>query len=101
MAAAPSTQLTTQDVSVDVGLAPPEIIRFRRRGIAGDYYQALGAAAQVRLRLLATLHTRSELGGAESRESARLRLAAQQHQVWQQLQWLVAEMQRLDQAGEA
>ena len=100
MAAATSTQLTTPDVSVDGGLAPPEIIRFRRQGIAGDYYQALGAAAQVRLRLLATLHARGELGSA-SRESARLRLAAQQNQVWQQLQWLVAEMRRLDEAGSA
>ncbi|HEY3261309.1 MAG TPA: hypothetical protein VGJ95_13755 [Pseudonocardiaceae bacterium] len=101
MAAAPSTQLTTPNVSVDVGLAPPEIIRFRRRGFSGDYYQALGAAAQVRLRLLATLHARSELSGSESRESARQRLVAQQHQVWQQLQWLVDEMRRLDEAGNA
>lgn len=98
MAAAPSAQLTTLDVSVDEGLAPPEIIRLRRRGTSGDYYQALGAAAQVRLRLLATLHTRGELDGSASRESARRRLAVQQSQVWQQLQWLVDEMRRLDEA---
>lgn len=96
MATALSTQLITPDVSVDEGQAPPEIIRFRRRGITGDYYQALGAAAQVRLRLLGSLHARGELDGSAPRESARRRLAAQQHQVWQQLQWLVAEMRRLD-----
>jgi hypothetical protein len=101
MAAAPSTQLTTPVVSVDEGLAPPEIIRFRRRNVTGDYYQALGAAAQVRLRLLGTLHARGELSGSGSRESARRRLAAQQQQVWQQFQWLVAEMRRLDEAGQA
>jgi len=96
MAAATSQQLATPDVSVDAGLAPPEIVRFRRRGTTGDYYQALGAAAQVRLRLLGTLHARSEMGGSASRESARRRLAAQQNQVWRQLQWLVDEMRRLD-----
>lgn len=96
MAAAPSAQLTTPDVSVDVGLAPPEIIRFRRRGVTGDYYQALGAAAQVRLMLLGSMHARSELDGSSSREASRRRLAAQQHQVWQQLQWLVDEIRRLD-----
>jgi|GEM_PF-3879971 len=101
MAAAPSPQLTTPDVSVDEGLAPPEIIRFRRQGIGGDYYQALGAAAQVRLRLLSSLHARGELSDSVSRESARQRLAAQQSQVWQQLQWLVAEMRRLDEEGQA
>jgi len=98
MAAAPSTPLTTPDVSVDQGLAPPEIIRLRRRGKIGDYYEALGAAAQVRLRLLTTLHARGELDGLASRESARRRLATQQSQVWQQLQWLVDEMRRLDEA---
>ena len=101
MAAAPSTQRTTPNVSVDEGLAPPEIIRFRRRNVTGDYYQALGAAAQVRLQLLGTLHARGELGGSASREAARLRLVAQQHQVWQQLQWLVAEMRRMDDPGGA
>ena len=101
MAAAPSTQLITPDVSVDEGLAPPEIIRFRRQGRTGGYYQALGAAAQVRLRLLGTMHARSELGGSDSRESVRQRLVAQRHQVWQQLQWLVDEMRRLDDAGDA
>ena len=90
MAAAPSTQLTTPDVSADEGQAPPEIIRFRRNGVTGDYYQTLGAAAQVRLRLLGTLHTRGELGGPTSR------LVAQQNQIWRQLHWLVAEMRRLD-----
>jgi hypothetical protein len=85
---------------VDAGLTPPEIIRFRR-GTTGhdaanaDYYQALGAAAQVRLRLLGTLHARGELDDA-GREAARQRLAAQQTQVWQQLEWLVNEMRRLD-----
>lgn len=101
MTAAPSTQVITPNVSVDVGLAPPEIIRFRRQGITGGYYQALGAAAEVRLRLLGTLHARGELSQSASRESARRRLAAQQSQVWQQLQWLVAEMRRLDEAGTA
>jgi hypothetical protein len=99
MAAAPSAQLTTPNVSVDEGLTPPEIVRFRRQGTTGDYYQALGAAAQVRLRLLATLHARGALNGCVSRESARRRLAAQQSQAWQQLQWVVNEMRRLDETG--
>lgn len=101
MAAATSEQLTAPDVSLDQGTAPPEIVRFRRRGKAGDYYQALGAAAQVRLRLLGTLHTRREMGGLASREAARRRLAAQQSQIWQQLQWLVDEMRRLDELDES
>lgn len=104
MAAAPPRQLSTPKISVDPiasvdeGLTPPEIIRFNRGGTAGNYYQALGAAAQVRLRLLGTLHARGELGICTPRESARQRLAAQQNQAWRQLQWLVAEMQRLDDA---
>ncbi len=96
MAAAPLAHLSTDGLSADDGMAPPEIIRFRRDGVSGDYYQALGTAAQVRLRLLATLHARAELSDSASRESVRRRLAAQQHQVWQQLEWLVAEMRRLD-----
>jgi hypothetical protein len=96
MAAAPSTQLTTSNVSGEEGQAPPEIVRFRRSGMTGDYYQTLGAAAQVRLRLLSTLHARSELRTSTAEESARKRLAAQQRQAWQQLQWIVAEMRRLD-----
>jgi hypothetical protein len=105
MAAAPSahlpTQIPTPAVSVDAGLTPPEIIRFRRgtAGTDGDYYQALGAAAQVRLRLLGTLHARSELDG-DGREAARRRLAAQQTQAWKQLEWLVTEMRRLDELNE-
>lgn len=100
MTTAPSTQLSNPRVSVDVGQAPPEIIRFRSRGLTGDYYQALGAAAQVRLRLLSTMHTRSELDSPAASEAARVRLAAQQNQAWRQLQWLVAEMRRLD-AGDS
>jgi hypothetical protein len=96
MAAAPSTQLTTPHVSVDEGQAPPEIVRFHRSGVTGDYYQALGAAAQMRLRLLGTLHARSELRPVTAGDSARKRLAAQQNLAWQQLQWLVAEMRRID-----
>jgi hypothetical protein len=105
MAAAPSTQLPTPGVpapaaSVDETTAPPpEIVKFRRDGLTGDYYQALGAAAQVRLRLLGTLHARSEQAGSASREAIRRRLDVQQRRVWQQLQWLVAEMRRLDEAG--
>lgn len=76
--------------------APPEILRLRSRGVSGDYYQALSTAAAMRLRLLGTLHARSELVGPTVREAARARLAAQQRQAWQQLQWLMAEMHRLD-----
>jgi hypothetical protein len=76
--------------------APPEILRFRSRGVSGDYYQALSTAAAMRLRLLGTLHARGELAGPAAREATRRRLAAQQRQAWQQLQWLVAEMRRLD-----
>jgi hypothetical protein len=75
---------------------PPEIIRFQSRGLSRDYYQALGTAAAMRLRLLGTLHARGELGGPAMGEAARARLAAQQRQAWQQLQWLMAEMRRLD-----
>lgn len=97
MTAAPSAQLPPPPVSVDAGLAPPEIIRFRRGNASGDYYQALGAAAQVRLRLLGTLHTRAKLDGdGKGRNASRRRLEAQQTQVWQQLEWLVSEMRRLD-----
>lgn len=96
MVAAPSAQLTTPDVSADEGLAPPEIVRLRRRGRASDYYQALSGAAQVRLRLLVTLHARGELESSANREASRQRLAAQQTQVWQQLQWLIDEMRRMD-----
>jgi len=100
MTAAPPAQLTTPNVDAGEGLPPPEIIRLRRRGTTGDeYYQALGAAAQVRLRLLASLHARGELDGSTCRESTRRRLAAQQNQVWQQLLWLVHEMRRLDEAA--
>jgi hypothetical protein len=91
-------------VTVDAGFetpfldleAPPEIIRFRASDAPGDYYQALSAAAAMRLRLLGTLHQRAELAGPSQREAARARLAAQQDQAWKQLQWLMAEMQRLD-----
>jgi hypothetical protein len=76
--------------------APPEIIRFHTRGLSGDYYQALSAAAAMRLRLLGTLHARGELAGPAIPQSARVRLAGQQRQAWQQLQWLMAEMYRLD-----
>lgn len=79
--------------------APPEILRFRTGGVAGDYYHALSSAAAMRLRLLGTLHARGELAGPAAREAVRARLAAQQRQAWQQLQWLVAEMRRLDDAG--
>ncbi len=102
MAAVASPRLSVPPVSVDSvddGPAPPEIIRFRRSGMAGDYYAALGAAAQVRLRLLSTLHARSSLGGVQPTESAMRRIEAQQRQVWEQLQWVVAEMRRLDLAG--
>jgi len=61
--------------------------------VSGDYYQALSAAAHMRLRLLCTLHARGELA---LREAARERLAGQQRQAWLQLQWLMAEMRRLD-----
>jgi hypothetical protein len=80
----------------DDAQAPPEILRFRSRGLSGDYYQALGTAATMRLRLLGTLHARSELAGPTAREATRERLLAQQRQAWQQLQWLMAEMRRLD-----
>ena len=89
-------------VTVDAGFeAPPEIIRFQSRGRGSgssgdDYYKALSAAAAMRLRLLGTLHARSELAGPAVRESAKVRLAAQQRQAWQQLQWLMAEMKRID-----
>jgi hypothetical protein len=76
--------------------APPEIIRFHSRGLSGDYYQALSAAAAMRLRLLGTLHARGELAGPAVPQSAKARLAGQQRQAWQQLQWLMAEMYRLD-----
>jgi hypothetical protein len=76
--------------------APPEIIRFHTRGLAGDYYQALSVAAGMRLRLLGTLHARGELAEPAVSQSARVRLARQQRQAWQQLQWLMAEMYRLD-----
>lgn len=76
--------------------APPEIVRLRASGASGDYYQALSSAAAMRLRLLGTLHTRGELAGPAQREEARVRLAAQQRQAWKQLQWLMAEMRRLD-----
>jgi hypothetical protein len=102
----PADRSGTQTVTVDSEFvrtefeqAPPEIIRFRSGGVAGDYYHALSNAAAVRLRLLGTLHTRGELAGPAAREAARRRLAAQQRQAWQQLQWLVAEMRRLDDAG--
>lgn len=99
MATALSTQRYHSIPNGDEGLAPPEIIRFRRDGgMTGDYYRALGAAAQVRLRLLSTLHARSELTDTTSHEAVRRRLIAQQTRVWQQLQWLVAEMRRLDEA---
>jgi hypothetical protein len=81
--------------------APPEIIRFHSRGLSGDYYQALSAAAAMRLRLLGTLHARGELEGTAVPQSARVRLAGQQRQAWQQLQWLMAEMYRLDHEGTA
>jgi hypothetical protein len=84
--------------------APPEIIRFHSRGLSGDYYQALSAAAAMRLRLLGTLHARGELAefsGSGVPQSARVRLAGQQRQAWQQLQWLMAEMYRLDTEGTA
>jgi hypothetical protein len=76
--------------------APPEIIRFHSRGLSGDYYQALSAAAAMRLRLLGTLHARGELAGSAVPPSSKTRLAGQQRQAWQQLQWLMAEMYRLD-----
>lgn len=103
MVAAASAQLYAPSVSADDGPAPPEIIRFRRSGNTGDYYQALRAAAQVRLRLLGTLHARGEFsgfGGVIPSESATRRLEAQQTLAWQQLQWVVAEMRRLDGAGQ-
>ena len=104
MVAAASTRLSDPPVSVDgvaEGPAPPEIVRFRRAGMPGDYYQALGVAAQVRLRMLSTLHLRTSLGGAPPTAAALRRIEAQQHQLWQQLQWVVAEMRRLDAAGAA
>jgi hypothetical protein len=81
--------------------APPEIVRFHSRGVSGDYYQALSAAAAMRLRLLGTLHARGELADPAVPQSARVRLAGQQRQAWQQLQWLMAEMYRLDHEGTA
>ncbi|HEY0640067.1 MAG TPA: hypothetical protein VGD67_20720 [Pseudonocardiaceae bacterium] len=99
MAPAPSTQLFTTDVSVDDGSAPPEIVRFRRNRDGGDYYQALSAAAHVRLRLLGTLHTRTALADNSASPAARARLAAQQERTWRQLRWLLAEMRRMDQHG--
>lgn len=81
--------------------APPEIIRFHTRGLTGDYYQALSTAATMRLRLLGTLHARGELAGPAVSQSARVRLAGQQRQAWQQLQWLMAEMYRLDKESAA
>lgn len=80
---------------------PPEIVRFRASHptLGDDYYQALSAAAQVRLRLLGTLHTRGELDdGAPSRRrsAVRDRLAARRRQVWRQLHWITTEMRRLD-----
>lgn len=104
MAAAAPAQLSAPSVSADDGTAPPEIVRFRRSGSTGDYYQALRAAAQVRLRLLGTLHARGEFsgfGGVMPSESATRRLEAQQNLAWQQLQWIVAEMQRLDGTSQA
>jgi len=86
-----------RSVTVDPDFEPPpEIMRYRSRHLSGDYYQALSTAAAMRLRLLSTLHARSELSGPQVREAARTRLAAQQRQAWQQLQWLMAEMRRLD-----
>ena len=76
--------------------APPEILRFHSEGRSGDYYHALSTAAAMRLRLLGTLHLRRELAGPAPRESTLARLAAQQHQAWRQLHWLMAEMRRLD-----
>lgn len=104
---AASAELSVQTVSVDDvgdGPIPPEIARFLRRGVPGDYYQALRAAAQVRLRLLGTLHARSEFSGFDGvlpSDSATRRLEAQQTLVWEQLQWVVSEMRRLDQAGQS
>lgn len=91
----------TPGIAPDVSGAPPEIIRFRssHTTLGDEYYQALGAAAQVRLRLLGTMHARAELDDAttsEQRRAVRERLAAQRRRVWRQLQWITTEMRRLD-----
>jgi hypothetical protein len=101
---AASAELPTEATGVEDGPAPPEIVRFLSRGVPGDYYQALRSAALVRLRLLGTLHARSEFSGFEGvlpSDSATRRLEAQQTLAWDQLQWVVSEMRRLDRAGQS